>query len=472
MLEPISSKNWNAETAALLLARAGFGGTPEQIAAMVRKGPERSVLELVDYEKIRQVNSAPAWARIDKGRRPGKMSGLSEAARRARRRQRRRKERANIQALGQWWLERMRVSRRPLQEKLTLFWHGHFATSFQKVKSAYCMWRQNQMLRKGANGNFRELVVGIAQDPAMLIYLDGARSRKRAPNENFARELMELFTMGEGNYTEEDIKASARAFAGWNIARDRFAFQKNTRQMDTGTKTFMGRTGNLTGEDIIDTILQQDATSRFIARKLWTFFAYEEPSSRLERALARKLKESNYELKPVLTTMFLSREFYGRKSLRRQVKGPVQFLVQSTKELDTKLPSAALNRNILNGLGQVLFAPPNVKGWDGGFSWITSTSITGRRRVARYLVIGVPRGKNRRSALSVKKILPASLRKDPRVVRETLQARLFGGSGLRAEDRKAFDALVAENKSGATWTDDGVRRIMVGMMEHVQYQLT
>ena len=175
----------------------------------------------------------------------------------------------------------MRSSPRPLEEKLTLFWHGHFATSVEKVKSTYRLYLQNETLRKHASGSWEELIVSVSKDPAMLLYLDGAESRKQAPNENYARELMELFTLGEGHYSEEDIKEAARAFTGWTINRQTFSIRNVQANHDAGCKTFMGKTGTFDGHDIIRIIMEQPQSAEYICTNLWSFFAYPNPQPEL-----------------------------------------------------------------------------------------------------------------------------------------------------------------------------------------------
>lgn len=476
MLKPISEKAWNGERAAHLLNRAGFGGSPAEVAALSRRGPRAAVEKLVDYRKTSEAFSPPSWIvpGIEERRRGGKLKGLTAEKRRMIRKEASKQKKERLRDLRQWWLRRMLGTSRPLQEKLTLFWHGHFATSYTKVKSAYAMYLQNMTLRDNANGNFATLVTELAKDPAMLVYLDNAKSRKGNPNENFARELMELFTMGEGNYTESDIKAVARAFTGWTLDRDSYMFSFRKKWHDRDIKTIFGTSGNFGGADVISLITARPATARFIARKLWEYFAYPGPDATVVEALAEVLRGANYELKPLLRTILLSEEFYAKRALRTQVKSPVQYLVQSVTQLGTDLPSAEQSQRILRGMGQELFAPPNVKGWDGGYSWITSSTIGARNRLAKLLVYGKASRKKQRGrqpAAGAAILVPVTGRKSADAIRRDLQWRLFQ-SDLRWRDRRAFRKFVESSSSDGGWSDRGILDVTYKMMTHTQYQLT
>ena len=274
---------------------------------------------------------------------------------------------------------------------MTLFWHGHFATSSEKVRDAYLMWLQNDLFRHQATGNWLTLLTAVAQDPAMLVWLDQGQSRKEHPNENFAREVMELFTLGEGHYTEKDVTEAARALTGWSYDRLNQEFIERPRQHDEGEKTFLGRTGNLTGADVLEQIVAQPQAARFITAKLWTFFAGETPSDALTAALADAFRQSGNNFKPLLTTMFSSREFYSDSVIRSQVKSPVQWLVGSVRVLERgSVFAPVICFGLTRNLGQDLFAPPNVKGWDGGLSWITTSNLLARYNDAALLVEGDP----------------------------------------------------------------------------------
>jgi uncharacterized protein (DUF1800 family) len=347
---------------------------------------------------------------------------------------------------------------RPLQEKLTLFWHGHFATSYQKVRDAYLLWLQNDIFRRHASGNWLTLLSAVSKDPAMLIWLDQAQSRRQHPNENFAREVMELFTLGEGHYTEKDVTEAARALTGWSIDRVEQRFTLRPRAHDDRVKTVLGRTGELNGDDVLETILRQPQADRFITAKLWTFFASENPATALIDALAAGFRATGQAFKPLLRRIFLSEEFYSPSVIRQQVKSPVQWLVGSVRMLERELPPPIVTANALRLLGQDLFAPPNVKGWDGGVSWITTNSLLNRYNLANYLVLGdnpfsrLPervRARMRNRPLPsgrpivTNRIVTEEDRQDPTRLVQTLQKRLLGTRLPEKKETALLDYLEA-----------------------------
>jgi uncharacterized protein (DUF1800 family) len=281
--------------------------------------------------------------------------------------------------LKSWWLTEMLVTSSPLTEKMTLFWHNHFVSSHQKVRSPQLMYRQNVLLRRHALGNFGALLHAVARDPAMVIYLDSASNRKGQPNENFAREVMELFTLGEGNYTERDVKEAARAFTGWGVDPDRGEFVFRRRAHDDGVKTVLGRTGNLDGDKVLGILLAQPQTAELIAAKLWREFVSPEPDPDEVRRIARVLRESDYEIRPALRAMLTSDAFYAPANRAVLIKSPVELVVGTLRQFSftTGEPLPFVLGVAL--LGQNLFAPPNVKGWPGGEMWINSTTLLARK---------------------------------------------------------------------------------------------
>lgn len=390
MLKPLNAAKWNFTTAAHLLNRAGFGGPPAEIQKLAEMGQEQAVVSLVEYEKIPDPISDPAWAKPDPERQARfvALRNATEEKRKMLQREEQQRQREQMIELRGWWLGRMTKGPRPLQEKMTLFWHGHFATSAEKVREAYFMWRQNELFRRLAAGNWLELLIEAGKDPAMLVWLDQAQSRKDHPNENFAREVMELFALGEGHYTEKDITEAARALTGWGLDRqaEKYVYRPGTH--DEGTKTFLGKTGNLDGEDVLAQIVAQPQAALYITAKLWNFFAGETPSPELNHALSDIFRKSDNTFKPVLQAMFLSEEFYEASLIRNQVKSPVQWLVNSARVLECELPPPLACAAVLRTLGQDLFAPPNVKGWDGGLAWITTNNLLSRYNEAAALVQG------------------------------------------------------------------------------------
>ncbi len=406
-LTPIAASDWNAERAAHLLDRAGFGGTPADVARLAAMTPQQAVDSLVDYERI--ADPAPPFEESgiwDRGMDPFPPS-RADAVRQARERgealgvqalpdgtQRRLQPvvdkffyglRANAietQRLGVWWAARMLTTRRPLEEKLTLFWHGHFATGDAKVRDYRMMLRQNEMLRRNAEGTLRALLVGILKDPAMLVFLDNGENVKAHPNENFGRELLELFTMGVGHYGERDVREAARAFTGWT--NDVLAFRFDASQHDFGEKTFLGRRGPLDGNDIVDAILAQPATGEFVAAKIYRHFVRDEMSPAVRAELGRRFAASGYQIKPLLKRIFLSKDFYSQPSVATQIKSPVVLVISTYRKMGLReLPTIPDFGRLTGALGQTLFDPPNVAGWAGGRTWITPATLMQRGNLFR-----------------------------------------------------------------------------------------
>jgi len=353
-------------------------------------GLEKAVSRLVDYEQSPEDGSKPDWAKPDPERserlRASRQAG-GEDLRRARQEEARIQRERMVELRG-WWLTRMASGRRPLQEKMVLFWHGHFATSVVKVRDAYLMWRQNDLFRSHAMGPWGGLLQAVSTDPAMLIWLDQAQSREEHPNENYARELMELFTLGEGHYSERDVSEAARALTGISLGRGREEYMWRPRLHDAGMKTFLGRSGPLGLQEVIAQILVQPQAARFITAKLWSFFAQQSPSEEWINTLAAEFRSCNMQFRPWLREVFCSEAFYAPGVVRTQVKSPVQLLITAVRQLERGLPSPLAAANAVRLLGQDLFAPPNVKGWDGGLAWMTTNNLLNRHNLAAWLVLG------------------------------------------------------------------------------------
>jgi uncharacterized protein (DUF1800 family) len=282
---------------------------------------------------------------------------------------------AEVSTAG-WWMNRMAWGKHAMQEKLALFWHGHFPTSVREERMARLMWRQNETLRRHAAGNFGAFVKAISRDPAMLDYLNNQQNVRFHPNENYARELMELFTLGLGHYTEDDVKNAARAFTGWGHDGTNYVFRRFDH--DFNDKTFLGRRGNFDGDDVVDIILEQPACAPYVASRVWDFFVSEEPNEPVTQALGDLLRGEKYDLRPMLKTLFTSKAFYASQVIGAQIKSPVQLVVGTARLLGTDLPPARMSmqpNGPLNQMGQVPMAPPNVKGWPGGRSWINTSTL-------------------------------------------------------------------------------------------------
>jgi len=291
----------------------------------------------------------------------------------------------SIAALKNWWFYRMLHTANPLAEKMVLFWHNHFATSNQKVRSARNMAGQNQLIRRHALGSFGDLLNGMARDAAMLKWLDSNANRKRQPNENFAREVMELFALGVGNYSEHDIKEAARAFSGWHLRNDEFWFNKN--QHDSGTKSVFGVSGEFGGGDILRLCLAHDACPRFLAQKLLAAFVSPHPDNATTEALAASIRAHDFDMGKVMAELLRSQAFFAAGARRTLIKSPAELVLGSYRALGVraKLPQSV---QLMAELGQSLFEPPTVKGWEGGRLWINATSMLQRANFAAELLAG------------------------------------------------------------------------------------
>src|SRR3984893_11492519 len=492
MLTPLADSKWNNATAAHLLNRAGFGGTPDEIERTRQKGLIPAVRDLVEVKGDAANLAAPAWAHprnIRAQRMEIKVAKDRGEDFQSKARQIRMMEGDEIVDLRRWWLDRMLHGPAPLLEKMTLFWHGHFATSIQKVQDAYWMWLQNDTLRRNALGSFGMLVKKISRDPAMMIYLDLQQSRQEHPNENWARELMELFTVGIGNYTEQDIRESARAFTGYRIDMTTQQFRFAPFQQDLGNKTFMGKSGPLNGDDIIDILIKQPACAQFISRKLLRYFVEDDPQPQLVDLIASRIRAHNYDVLPVLRELCSSSEFYSEHAMRAQIKSPVQYLIQTSKLLEAPLPAPMVAQNAMRQMGEILFAPPNVKGWDGGKAWISTSTLLFRYNFANYLINGdaiipmsakqTPKGGDlgvryaarlteeiKREPIDVSKLAPAELREKPRELVDLMSRRLFQAA-VPEKETKAFVNYLEAKKPDTT--DETMRGLLHLMMSTSQF---
>ena len=350
--------------AAHLYRRAGFSATWDGLTAAIKQEPAKLVAKLVRGPKTDKVFERQS-------------RDLAEAMLAT----------GNPRNLSAWWLHRMIGAPHPLLEKTTLFWHGHFATSAAKVTDSRLMLAQHKLLRQHALGQLGPLVQAISRDPAMLIYLDSTTNRKVRPNENYARELMELFCLGEGNYSEQDIKEIARCFTGWGVRSGRFRYKQF--QHDEGSKTFFGQTGNFDGEDAVRIVLAQPAAAEFIAGKLFRFFVCDEPAppAALIGPLAKQLRENDFTIGPVIERILSSRLFFSGASIGRKIRSPVEFCVGLLRALGGATNAYRLAEELAQ-MGQAVFFPPNVKGWEGGRHWINTSTLLARANLVGRLVGG------------------------------------------------------------------------------------
>lgn len=408
-LERLVDKEFGYKQARHLLNRAGFGGPRWQVEALVRMGLEKSVDLLVDYQDAPEPDVGDAGIDADYIRPPTREELIQ--IRDARRNQdqaaiaryqgeqqrRQRMDRGQLTEMRRWWLARMISTARPLEEKLTLFWHGHFASNYRSVRDSYLLFRQNELFREHANGNFATLAGRIVRDPAMLKFLNNDRNNKARPNENLARELMELFTLGEGNYTERDIKQGARALTGYTVRDNDFAFARRNHDMDD--KTIFGKTGDYDGDDFVALCLQQPSCASYITGKLYAYFVSDLPNGMDENAksvveqLAGQFVSENHELKPMLKTLFKSRHFYDDQIIGNMIKSPAQLVAGSVRILQTPVRDLNVLLDGMNLMGQQLFEPPTVAGWDGGRAWINTSTLFVRQNLATFLITGrLPNG--------------------------------------------------------------------------------
>ena len=410
-LSPISASDWTPVFARHLLDRAGFGGTPHDVARLAAMSLQAAVASLVDFATISDADlrdfehsgiydatltpfppTRPAATRL--AEQTGVSMGVAVKAGGPRRLQPvadrffywLRASMLETRRVAAWWADRMVATPRPLQEKLALFWHGHFASSEDKVRDYRKMLGQVKLFQKHAAGNFKTLLAQVTRDPAMLVFLDAGQNVKGRPNENFGRELMELFTMGVGNYTESDIREAARAFTGWRD--DDLGFHIEADKHDSGEKALLGAKGKLGGDDVLEIILAQPTTARHIAGKLYRFFVRDEPSPELQAKLADLLRAGDYEIAPFLRTLFLSRDFYAESSIGTRIKGPVELLVSTYRRLGLAGAPGMPDFNVASTeLGQTLLYPPTVAGWSHGRAWITPGSLLARGNFARSVLM-------------------------------------------------------------------------------------
>ena len=377
--------------AAHLLRRAGWGGTAAQIDEFARLSREEAADRLLNFEGV---DNSALDARIAAANfnltTPGR--GLD------------RKRPPLIRDMQRWWLYRMSYSARPLEERMTYIWHGLLTSQVSQigVQAAKQMVRQNELFRANALGRYDVLLQAVSKDPAMMLYLNTIESTKEHPNENYARELMELYSMGEGNYSEDDVRESARAFTGWRLTRpsrerppeglseeergeflDQMwgawepEFRIEARLHDTGAKTFLGRSGNFNGEDIVAIIMEQPATGGFITRRLFSELAYWDPDEDTVEALVKVWDASNHSVPAVVRAILVSDEFYSKRAYRSLVRSPIEFMVGAVRALEIETDWISVEQSAA-GMDQRLYEPPSVAGWPGGETWLSSGTFFGR----------------------------------------------------------------------------------------------
>jgi uncharacterized protein (DUF1800 family) len=358
---PTRDAPWDLKKVGHLYRRAAFGATWDELHTALHHGPEKTIDRLFQ--------AGPGQKALDE-----ETDELARSITAA----------DNGSQARAWWLYRMLYGGQPLREKMTLFWHNHFATSNAKVQNAGYMIGQYRLLYRHALGSFRDMLQQVSRDPAMMVWLDTAASKKGMANENYARELMELFSLGIGHYTEQDVREGARAFTGWRIENGKAVFKP--AEHDDGAKTFLGRTGKWQAADIVNTCLEQPAAPQFIVRKLYRFLVSEtvEPTPELLAPLADKFRKSDYNFGGLVETVLRSNLFFAPAVYRTRVKPPVDFVLGIVRGLEGRLGTIAL-ATALEELGQNLFYPPSVKGWDGGPAWLNGQTLLTRQNLALAL---------------------------------------------------------------------------------------
>lgn len=406
LLAPLPDDQFGYEQARHLMWRAGFGANDAQINTLVDLGLEGAVSAVVDYEDVPFEDDArdvfdrnimkPLTADDRRARRLATQRRDEDTLSRFRsmRQQAQRADRTQMRELQRWWLTRMVQTARPLEEKLALFWHGHFATSYRSVEDSYHLYQQNRLFRGNAM-SYPRLLRGIIRDPAMLRYLNNNRNLKTSPNENLAREIMELFSLGEGNYSEADIKNGARALTGYTYEDDAFVFRKN--QHDSGPKRVLGMRGTLDGDDFVTAILRNRACAAYMSHRLYRFFIADipidpalapAPHAAAVKKLADLMRKEDYELKDWLRTLFSSQHFYSEAVIGQKIKSPVELAVGAIRSLGVPTRDLGTLTRSLESMGQNLFYPPSVKGWDGGRMWINTATMFMRQNLLMYLISG------------------------------------------------------------------------------------
>ena len=442
---PTASSPWDLKKVGHLYRRAGFGATWAELEAGLKNGPEETITALLrggpesnDFQEASDLTRR----------------GTTEAN--------------NGKQAAAWWLYRMLYGHHPLREKMTRFWHNHFATSNAKVRSAAFMIRQYELLNRHALGSFRTLLREMSLDPAMMIWLDTESSKKGMPNENYARELMELFSLGIGNYTEKDIREAARAFTGWTVNRRSREVAYNAAQHDDGEKTVLGQTGPWNPDDIVRICLEQKAAPTFIVGKLYRFLVSEAvpPSDHLLRPLAEQFRQSDYDFGKLVETVLRSNLFFSPEVYRTRVKAPVDFALGIVRALEGRLGTVALAQS-LEGLGQSLFYPPSVKGWDGGAAWLNGQTVLFRQNLALALTSTEDTRFGRRTdpAALVRKYGKQS---DDEVVAFFL--RLFLQDDVPAESRSKlldYQRTAARQKYPYHWTEEDAKDQRVRALCHL-----
>lgn len=466
-LEPFSptpDRPWDSRLAGHLLRRTMFGPRPDEIATAAGSTPAQIMDQLLSDASL--PDPPDPW--------------VTEAPFTSPTPEQQQLYQTRMNALRFWWINLMLTQRVSLRERMVLFWHNHFSTEAQVVQVPQFVYIQNQTLRKHALGNVKDLVKAITRDPAMLIYLDGRLNRVGSPNENYGRELMELFTLGVNNYTEKDVSEAARALTGWGISGLQAVL--NQRRFDTGTKTILGRTGAFNDTDVVDILFDQWQTAMFICRKLYRTFVYQEPDEAVVSEMADTLRESKYEIRPVLRKLLLSGHFFDETTRGSLIKSPIDMVVGAARMLNISRVSPVYLAGFAGLLDQTLLDPPNVAGWPGYRSWVSTTTLPNRHVFVDELMDGKPRAMYRQTftfpaadVMDLARSLPAP--NDAVALVRDLSETLFGIPIDEAQQKTFLDALL-QGAAVYDWSisdpraGDRLRALIRMMMKLPEYQLT
>ncbi|TKC87335.1 DUF1800 domain-containing protein [Trinickia terrae] len=380
----------DANDARFFLTRVGFAPDSGEVAQYVGLTREQAVDKVLAGARTQAAAPLPVWSGEPVPTRAEQREWTPDERRaeQATRSQR-------YEELRAWWMREMVVTPSPLTERMTLFWHNHFTSSQDKVGYPQLMLAQDELLRREALGNFGVMLHDVAKDPAMLLYLDGASNRKGRPNENFAREVMELFTLGEGHYSQRDVSEAARAYTGWGVDPDTQAFVFRPQQHDDGVKTVLGQTGPFDGDQVLDILLAQPEAATLVTSELWREFVSETPDPAQVEPIADRFRASHYDIKVALRGLFLSDAFWNDDNRGVLVKSPVEFVVGALREFDVGYDGTEPFAGTVRNLGENLFYPPNVKGWPGGQTWINSSTLLARKQFVEQLFRATEAGKPR-----------------------------------------------------------------------------
>jgi uncharacterized protein (DUF1800 family) len=451
---PSPESPWDLAKAGHLYRRAGFGATWGDLQAALKDGPAKTIDRLL--------NGRGDLAAFEKETRP-----LADSIAKVN----------NGPQARAWWLYRMLYTPHPLRERMTLFWHNHFATSNAKVNNAASMLGMYDTLYQHALGKFPPMLQEVTKDPAMLVWLDTVQSTKAMPNENYARELMELFSLGVGHYSEKDIREAAKAFTGWKLEGGKPVF--DAKNHDDSAKTVLGKTGPFAASDIVDICLEQPACPEFIAGKLYKFFISESAPATPEilGPLARLFKDNGYDIGATVGTVLRSNLFFAPETYRARVKSPVDYILGIVRGLEGRIGTTQLSL-AMEGLGQSLFYPPSVKGWDGGTAWLNGQTLLFRQNLALALTSTEdPRFGRRTDPAEVARKHNKS-GSDEELVEFFLQ--LFLQGDVPADSRARLVHYLGQSRSQTVpvyWTTDDVENHRVRTVCHLvltlpEYQLS